>query len=78
MKDEYDLKNMKRVKNPFYSHFEKVITVNSDINTYEYFKDLSKKMNIPCEALINLYLRDCANKGYKLKLDWNKEGYNNE
>jgi hypothetical protein len=36
----------------------------------EYFKGLAAKTGIPCQSLINLYLRDCAATQRKPNLQW--------
>lgn len=43
-----------------------------DAETLDYFKNLSEDNNIPCQTLINLYLRDCAQKHKKLNVSWAK------
>ncbi len=43
-----------------------------DAETLDYFKNLSEDNNIPYQTLINLYLRDCAQKHKKLNVSWVK------
>ena len=68
MRDSYDFS--KSVKNPYASKIKKQITIRLDEDTIEYFKNMSEETGIPYQNLINLYLRDCANKHKKLNLKW--------
>ena len=67
MRAEYDFSNAK--KNP-YAKQKKQITINIDLTTIEYFKQLSDQKGIPYQTLINLYLSDCAAKHKDLELLW--------
>ena len=44
--------------------------MNLDRDTVEYFKSLAEESSIPYQTLINLYLRDCADKARKLNVEW--------
>ena len=68
MKKEYDFSNAK--KNPYASKLKRQITIRLDIPTIQYFKELSSETGIAYQNLINLYLRDCAITGKKLKIKW--------
>ncbi len=68
MKKEYDFKQS--VKNPYLSKPRKQVTIRLDEATIDYFKKMSQVNGIPYQSLINLYLRECAQSGRKLKLDW--------
>jgi len=70
MKKEYDLKTMKSRKNPYANRLKKQITIRLDDSTIAYFKDLAGETGFPYQALINLYLRDCAENHKKLKVEW--------
>ena len=70
MKKEYDFSKMKEVKNLFKE--EKGIGVNLSHEVIDYFKQLSKEMDIPYQQLINLYLLDCVKKRKKLFIKWAK------
>jgi uncharacterized protein (DUF4415 family) len=70
MRDEYDFKNMKGIKNPYIKYLKKPITIRLDPTTIDYFKALSDEVGMPYQNLINLYLRDCAENKKKLKLKW--------
>lgn len=60
MRDEYNMKELYPRKNPYASRLKKQITNNIDGSTIDYFKSLAEAKGIPYQALINLYLRDCA------------------
>ena len=70
MKKEYDFSNAK--KNPYVKGLKKQVTMGLDAETIDYFKNLSDHNGIPYQTLINLYLRDCAQKHKKLRMDWVK------
>jgi uncharacterized protein (DUF4415 family) len=77
MKKEYDLKKMKSRKNPYANRLRKQITIRLDTNTIEYFKELAGETGFSYQALINLYLRDCAENHKKLHLEWIKSDLTN-
>lgn len=68
MKKEYDFS--KSIKNPYISKLKKQISIRLDDLTIEYFKDMAEETGISYQNLINLYLRDCASKKKKIKIDW--------
>jgi predicted DNA binding CopG/RHH family protein len=68
MKKEYDFSKAR--KNPYARRLKKQITIRLDEPTIEYFKGVAELSGIPYQTLINLYLRDCAQKGRKLSMDW--------
>ncbi len=70
MKQEYDLKKMKKRKNPYINQLKDQITIRIDKDTISYFKELSEQNGLPYQSLINLYLRDCAKESRKLELSW--------
>ena len=70
MKNEFDLKKMKSRKNPYANRLKKQITIRLDKSTIEYFKELARETGFSYQALINLYLKDCAENQKKLKLEW--------
>ena len=65
MRDEYDFSNAKR--NPY---AKKLITINIDENTIDYFKVQAENSGIPYQTLINLYLSDCVTQKRELQLSW--------
>ena len=68
MKKEYDFSKAK--KNPYIHDLKKQVTIRLDSETIEYFKKLSEKNDIPYQTLINLYLKECAQKHKKLSMTW--------
>lgn len=69
MRDEYDLKNLKPRRNPYVKKLKKQVTINLNIETIEYFKDLSRELGIPYQTLINMYLTDCVKQKKRLKFE---------
>lgn len=68
MKKEYDFSKGK--KNPYIAALKKQVTIRIDTETINYFKNLSENNDIPYQTLINLYLRDCAQRHKKLNMEW--------
>jgi predicted DNA binding CopG/RHH family protein len=68
MKKEYDFSKARR--NPYARRLKKQITIRLDEPTIAYFKGVAELSGVPYQTLINLYLRDCAQKGRKLSMDW--------
>jgi len=68
MKKEYDFSKGK--KNPYITGLKKQVTIRIDFEIINYFKRLSDDNGIPYQTLINLYLRDCAQKHKKLNMGW--------
>lgn len=68
MKKEYDFSEAK--KKPYIHDLKKQVTIRLDMDTIDYFKHLSEDNGIPYQTLINLYLRDCAQKHKKLRMEW--------
>lgn len=72
MKKEYDLDEMDFRKNPYAKKLKKQITIRLDEQVIEYFKEVAEEVEIPYQALINLYLRDCAVAKKKPVTSWKK------
>ena len=68
MLEEYDFSNAR--KNPYAKKLKKQITINLDVDTITYFKDLAAESGVPYQTLINLYLADCARSKRQLELSW--------
>jgi uncharacterized protein (DUF4415 family) len=68
MKKKYDFSKGK--KNPYISALKKQVTIRLDTETIDYFKRLADDNGIPYQTLINLYLRNCAQKHKKLNMEW--------
>ena len=67
MRAEYDFSNA--IRNPYTSNDMKQITLNLDISTLNYFKDIASKTGIPYQILISSYLKDCVKKRHKLDIN---------
>ena len=68
MRKEYDFS--KSVKNPYLKKAKQQVTIRLDQDTISYFKAMSRKNGIPYQNLINLYLRECAQAGKKVSINW--------
>jgi predicted DNA binding CopG/RHH family protein len=68
MREEYDFSQS--IQNPYAKKVKKQISLNVDVDTIEYFKELSVKMGLPYQTLINSYLTDCAKRHVELELKW--------
>jgi len=68
MKEEYDFSNS--IKNPYAKKVKKQISIKIESDTIDYFKELSAKVGIPYQNLINSYLTDCAIKHVEPELKW--------
>jgi predicted DNA binding CopG/RHH family protein len=69
MRKEYDFS--KASKNPYAGRLKKRVTIRLDEATVGYFKELAEETGIPYQTLINLYLRDCAERKTQLAFRWN-------
>ena len=72
MKKEYDLDKMKWEKNPYAKKLKQQITIRLDQHIISYFKEMAEEMEVPYQALINLYLKDCAYSGKRPITRWRK------
>jgi uncharacterized protein (DUF4415 family) len=70
MRERYDFSKMKGKKNPYVKYLKQPVTIRLDKDVVAYFKSMSNKTGIPYQNLINLYLRDCAERGRELKMRW--------
>jgi uncharacterized protein (DUF4415 family) len=70
MRKEYDFSKMKSRKNPHAEKLKKQVTLRLGTDVIEYFKTLSEETGVGYQNLINLYLKECAHSGKKLKLKW--------
>jgi len=68
MRDNYDFKGSQ--KNPYASKLKKPVTIRLEAAVIDYFKSIAEETGIPYQTLINLYLRECASSGRKLKMKW--------
>ena len=70
MKKEYDFSQAKR--NPYSGQLKKTITIRIDEDSITYFKDMADETGLPYQVLMNMYLKDCAEKKRKLDIKWTK------
>ncbi|MFN8602037.1 MAG: BrnA antitoxin family protein [Candidatus Binatia bacterium] len=68
MRARYDFTNAR--KNPYAKKLKRQITIRLDEPTIEYFKSLAAEVGMPYQALINLYLRDCAAQRRRPSIRW--------
>lgn len=68
MRKTYDFSKAR--PNPYARMLKRQVTLRLDESTVTYFKALAEETAIPYQTLINLYLRECAASGKKLRLDW--------
>ncbi len=69
MRKEYDFS--KSAKNPYARKLKKPVTIRLENDVIEYFKNLARETDIPYQKLINLYLKECADKNKKPSISWN-------
>lgn len=70
MKAEYDLSKMKSRRNPYASKLKKSVTMRLSEDVVQYFKGMAAEAGVPCQSLINLYLRDCLAQHRKVEIKW--------
>ncbi len=70
MRKEYDFSAARR--NPYARRLKRPITLRLEEETIAYFKRLAQQLELPYQSLINLYLRDCAATGRRLRLAWRR------
>lgn len=68
MRKHYDFSNAR--KNPYAAQLKKPVTIRLDEGSIAYFKSMAEETGIPYQSLINLYLKDCAATGKRLRLAW--------
>jgi uncharacterized protein (DUF4415 family) len=68
MKKEYDFS--RSIKNPYVKKLKKQISIRIENDTVEYFKKLASEIDIPYQNLMNIYLRECAEKNTKPNIQW--------
>lgn len=70
MREEYEIEKLNPRKNPYSNRLKKQVTINLNVETIIYFKEMSSQSGIPYQTLINLYLTDCAQNHRKLQMVW--------
>ena len=68
MRENYDFSKSR--KSPYARRLKKSVTILLDETTIAYFKDIAERKGIPYQSLINLYLRDCAERHRELEVKW--------
>lgn len=72
MKSNYDFS--KAEKNPYAKRLKKQVTIRLTQTAIAYFKEMSAETGVPYQALIDLYLRDCAAKRRRISMRWKATG----
>ena len=70
MRKEYDFTKARR--SPYAKLLKRPITIRLDEPTIDYFRTLAAETAIPYQTLINLYLRNCKEKGLEFEMEWKK------
>lgn len=70
MRTHYDFSKMKGHRNPYIKLLKQSITIRLEKDTVNFFKELSPRVGMPYQNLINLYLRDCALNRVTPHLNW--------
>ncbi|CAN5157463.1 hypothetical protein BH11PSE9_BH11PSE9_30520 [soil metagenome] len=70
MKAEYDLSTMKSRRNPYAPKLDKSVTMRLSEDVGDYFESMAIEVGIPCQSLIDLYLRDCITQHQKIEIKW--------
>ena len=74
MKNRYDLSKLKARKNPYASKLKRPVTMRLSEDVVAYFKGMADEAGVPCQSLINLYLRDCISKNRRIQIRWPNAG----
>ena len=70
MREEYDIANLHPIRNPYIKLLKRQVTININMDTIDYFKEMAQENGIPYQTLINMYLADCVKNKRKLQLAW--------
>ena len=70
MRKEYNFVSLHPRRNPYYKKLKTQALVQIDPEVIDYFKAESRSTGIPYQTLINMYLKDCADKKKKLNIEW--------
>ncbi len=68
MEKEYDFS--KSIKNSYIKKLKKQISIRIENDTVEYFKKLASEIDIPYQNLMNMFLRECAEKNMRPNIHW--------
>jgi hypothetical protein len=72
MRREYDFSASR--PSPYPRLLKRPVTIRLDDVTVQYFKKLATELDMPYQALINLFLRDCAASGRRPSMKWRPSG----
>lgn len=72
MRKRYDFSKAKR--NPYARRLNKQVILSLGESTLSYFKEMERETGLPYQALMNLYLGDCATSDRRLDMRWIEEG----
>jgi len=67
MRTEYDFSKMKARRNPYAARLKKPVTIRLGSDVILYFRAMARRMGVPYQNLINLYLRDCVQSHRKIE-----------
>lgn len=70
MRKEYNIASLNPRRNPYYRKLRKQAAVRIWSEVIAYFKAEARSTGIPYQTLINMYLKDCADKKKKLNIEW--------
>ncbi len=70
MLEEYDIDRLNPRKNPYAKELKKQVTIKISPSVIDYFKEQARKVNMPYQTLINLYLTDCVSNKRELEMTW--------
>lgn len=68
MRKQYNFSQAR--KNPYARRLKRAITIRLDEATLNYYKELAQQLGMPYQTLINLYLRDCADRKLRPRFEW--------
>jgi predicted DNA binding CopG/RHH family protein len=68
MRSEYDFSKSR--KNPYVKHLTRQITIRLDAASLDYFKKMAAELGMPYQNVINLFLRDCAQRNLRPAIQW--------
>ena len=68
MREHYDFSQS--TANPYARRLKKAVTIRLGEDVVKFFKDMAGETGIPYQTLIDLYLRDCMQKGRTLEMRW--------
>ena len=72
MRKEYDLKKMSLKPNPYVQNLKRSVTIRLDDDVIDYFKNLSDRLKVPYQTLINEFLKSCKEQKLTPKTVWKK------